>query len=876
MSHRNPCNKAGIKILVVDDNAENLYLNRKLLEAHGFVVETAADGIEALQKSRSDPPDLLVSDILMPRMDGFALCREWKKDPRLRTIPFVFCTATFTTARDRELALDLGAERFIVKPIDPDRYLETLKEVLAECQATDGDESRLPSSADEKEQLERHSEVLLGKLEKKMSLLEELNAQLMALQEASLAMTSSLGLDEVLQQIAQGAKEALNSRAVGIFIVDEVNRVLINKVLLSDDPHAIQSLVDSLDLQRSGDEITPLPLVEDRNRLTDAALGLNAFDGPPFTDAGAETSRDGSDRRLDSPVGQLIVPMVVKRRCVGVMALIQGASHPLTENERPVSEALARQAAICIENSRLFDETRRSEMRYRDIFEAASDAILVCDRQSGTILDANRRACEMFGFSCEELCRSVLHALGAEESPAFFLDGAEPRTGADPRDPRLHEWLARRSDGSVFWTEVNQRDTEIDGRECVLVVIRDIDARKRFDEELRQSQKLRAIGQLASGITHDFNNILTAMFGYIDFLDDELEIDHPSRENVVDLRKTTERATDLTSRLLAFSRARVLCMEVVDLNDVVRETETMIKPLIGENVAMERALSPHELFVEAEAGQIGQVLINLVINARDAMPRGGMVTVRTCLETCAGPGSLECADMNPGDYVLLSVSDSGDGMTSDVQERIFDPFFTTKTPERGTGLGLFTVFGIVKQHHGYIDVQSAPGAGSTFNIYLPRVEQPVEPFIAPDDVQARLPRGHASVLIVEDDDDVRRVTALTLSGSGYEVLTARDPDEALLISRNRKEPLELLVTDVVMPQMDGFCLYQELLVFHPELKVLYMSGYATGRKAPASLMDAGTSIAFVQKPFTGEELVRLVHRTLGETPPHHSEVSADR
>ena len=385
------------------------------------------------------------------------------------------------------------------------------------------------------------------------------------------------------------------------------------------------------------------------------------------------------------------------------------------------------------------------------------------------------------------------------------------------------------------------------------------EALRQSEEQLRQSQKMEAIGRLAGGIAHDFNNLLTAITGYGELLLQLIEPKSPMRRYAEEIRRASDRATALTRQLLAFGRKQLLELKIVDLNALVAGMDAMLRPVIGEDIRLVCSLEPSLGRVKADPGQIEQVILNLAVNARDAMPRGGSLTIRTAnAELKGAEGWSEAAPA--GSYVMLEVSDTGFGMDAETRSRVFEPFFTTKPKGKGTGLGLSMVYGIVKQSGGQILIDSAPGRGATFKILLPRSDGPVEAQ-APRAPGAPAAAAHETVLLVEDEAVVRALAQDILVMNGYTVLAAAHGPEALAISERHKGPIHLMLTDVVMPYMNGRELYERLAPSRPQTKVLYMSGYADSGIVHGGAIVPGT--AFIPKPFTPEALAAKVREVLG-------------
>jgi len=499
------------------------------------------------------------------------------------------------------------------------------------------------------------------------------------------------------------------------------------------------------------------------------------------------------------------------------------------------------------------ESVREAAHQFRAVFDGALDAMVIADDE-GRYVEVNAAACGLYGLS-----RSALlgHWIGDFAAPG--LDVASIWSTFRREGRAKGELRIIRPDGRVRELEFAASADFLPGSH--LAVFRDVTQRRQLEEQLRQAQKIEAVGRLAGGVAHDFNNLLNVITGYGQMLFRRLT-DGPEREKTRAILQAADRAAGLTRQLLAFSRKQVLEPKVLDLNAVVSGMDEMMRRLIGEDIELQAELAPDLGRTRADPGQLEQVLMNLVVNARDAMPRGGRVTLETSNAEMDDAYVRDHLGARPGRYVTLAVCDTGLGMDAETQKHIFEPFFTTKEKGKGTGLGLATVYGIVKQSEGYIWVDSAPGAGTTVRVYLPWVEaEPVpepKPPVAPEQMPAR---GTETVLLVEDEDMVRRMTREVLEGAGYRVLEASSGFEALRVSAGHGGRLDLLLTDVVMPGMSGRELAERLAPVRPGMKVLYMSGHTDDAIFHHGVTQAGTG--FLQKPFTPDALERRVRDLLG-------------
>ncbi|HMP06899.1 MAG TPA: MEDS domain-containing protein [Lacipirellulaceae bacterium] len=519
-----------------------------------------------------------------------------------------------------------------------------------------------------------------------------------------------------------------------------------------------------------------------------------------------------------------------------------------------------------LERRQATDTIREREELVQLLLDSTAEAIYGIDLNGNCML-ANPTCARLLGYAdSEQLKGRNMHALSHHhhrdgrpypEEDCPIVRALHARQGTHVKDEVL--W---RADGTQFDAEYFAypmwRGEELVG---AVVTFLDVSHQRKLEEQLRQTQKMEAVGQLAGGVAHDFNNLLTIITGCSELLLESTPSDDPNRELLEEIRKAALRSASLTRQLLAFSRKQVLAPKVLDLNEVVRNTERMLRRVIGEDIHLTATLHPQLGSVKADAGLLEQILLNLAVNARDAMPQGGRLTIETNNVVLDEAYAKSHADVRPGSYVMLAVTDTGIGMTEEVTRRLFEPFFTTKETGKGTGLGLAVVHGIVKQSDGAIDVYSEPGVGTSFKIYLPRVEQAAptgksSPGLGP------APRGTETLLLVEDEDAVRALTRFTLQQCGYTVLEAAHGEEAIRIATNHREKIHLLVTDVVMPGMGGRVLADRLLSLRPEMKILYLSGYTDDAVVRHGILHE--EVNFLQKPFSPKALAHQVRAVLAK------------
>ncbi len=574
-------------------------------------------------------------------------------------------------------------------------------------------------------------------------------------------------------------------------------------------------------------------------------------------------ARQGEVESIGAPsLDWLGVPLKVGNNSFGVLA-VQSYSGNMRfgDKEKEILQFVSQQLASAIEYKRNEEALRRSEARYRSLVQSAVYGIYRSSLE-GRFFDVNPALITMLGYDSAE------EVLALDPKLDVFVDPSEQmRVMAEfRRGARLDNVEVRwkRKDGSAITVRLSGRvvNNPEETAEVVEIIAEDITERRVLENQFRQAQKMEAVGRLAGGVAHDFNNLLMVISGYAEVLLEHTRKNDPLYAKIEAIHQATDRATTLTRQLLAFSRKQLLELKVVDLNIIVEDIKRLLRPLIGENIELQTQLAPDLGRTRADAGQIEQVLMNLVVNSKDAMPNGGKIIIQSANARLNHEDvRREYSYIQPGLYVVLSVTDTGEGMDKETQLRIFEPFFTTKEKGKGTGLGLSTVYGIIKQSGGYVLVQSEPGQGTTFRIYLPRVEDALEP-IGAAGTSLSQNGGSETVLLVEDEESVRQLVRETLESKGYKVLEADNGEAALRIVSNYSDKIDMLITDVVMPGMSGRELSARLCASRPQTKVLYLSGYTEDAIGHEGVVDPDT--AFLQKPFTLQMLSRKVREVLGE------------
>jgi PAS domain S-box-containing protein len=847
-------------ILIVDDRRLNRDYLAAILENAGHRLLQAADGAEALGMLRSERPDLVVSDILMPTMDGYELLRKLRGDPAISQTPVIFYTAHYHEKESLALARAWGVASVLTKGCEP-------RDVLNCVQAALKRETPAPAPPAAEDFDREHMRLLTDKLSQKADELRTANERLTALINLGLEFGSERDPCRLLQSFCHAAREIIGARYAMAGVLDG-DGVRLRYFFTSGMDAETAARVGSPDPQRGGSGTV---LRESR------CLRLHNPSGNP-----AAVDFPSSHPPFHAWLG---APIVSPGRVYGWVGLLDkvGAEAFTDEDERLASiltalvgriyengslyaDVLIHSAELeqeVVERKRAEEALRESEEHSRLLLNSTAEAIYRIDLE-GRCTFCNPACLRMLGYAeGRQLLGKNMHALihhtRADGSPyppeeCRIFQAIRGGEGAHVEDEVL--W---RADGLSFpaeyWSYPILREGRIVGS---VVTFLDITDRRRLEEQFRQAQKMEAVGRLAGGVAHDFNNLLTIINGYGEMVLSGLPPDDPHRELIREMVAAGDRAAALTRQLLAFSRKAIIEPKILDLKAVVADVDKMLRRVIGEDVQLAVLIDPEVGAVKADPGQVDQVILNLVVNARDAMPQGGKLTIELSNTELDETYALGRPEARPGPHVLLAVSDTGCGMDQATRARIFEPFFSTKG-DKGTGLGLATVHGIVKQSGGHVAVYSEVGHGTSFKVYLPRLKHLPAPGKSHQG-QAELLRGSETVLLVEDEDGVRALSRHVLQGCGYTVLEARDGVEAVRVAGRHRGRIDLLLTDVVMPRMSGREVAERLAGRHAGMKVLFLSGYTEDAVVRHGILEA--EVAFLQKPFSPASLAAKVREVL--------------
>jgi signal transduction histidine kinase/DNA-binding response OmpR family regulator len=830
--------------------------------------------IEHRSKLFSKPPwgvNAYLLDLLMPDIDGYQVLTELKSNDALRHIPVILLSA-LEEVDNTVRCIEMGAEDYLTKPFNPVllkarigaclekkllrdqevRHLQQIETINAEL------EKRVEERVKE---LRKSNQRLVLEISQRRRLEQQLQskiAEMALVDEVARIITSTLDIDETYQQFAQEMHKLLEFDRISISVVNHDSNTYCLKYLLGG---GVDEARVGANFPLQGSQTGYVMQTRQTLLREDVALDLRFNVDQYLLASGLRSS--------------IIAPLISKDRVIGSIGLRGRQAGLFGDREQIIIERLAKQIAPALENARLYQETAREKERatttlaqLRALLEGVDAGILLLGKDDETVLWANRRFAEFFGIrsaqslmngattrNLRNICRRCL-----EDGDRVF-----ERTQQITADRRyagtedLELVYPERRCIQRFTTPIYDERGEYLGR---LWVYYDVTQRRKLEEQLVQAQKMESIGRLAGGIAHDFNNLLTPIMGYANLGSMYLNQEHPAQAYLEEVKRAADRASGLTNQLLAFARGQVIEPRVVDLNRLVLDTDELLRRLIGEDVELVALPSPDLALVKVDPGQVEQVLLNLVINARDAMPQGGKLTVATSNVSLEAQNLQRQPDTAPGSYVMLSVADTGIGMSETVKAHLFEPFFTTKEQGKGTGLGLATCYGIIKQSGGSIEVESEVGQGSTFRIYLPPTDETLQPLPPPAEEQ-RLPSGTETVLLAEDEPAVRGMMATILQNQGYTVLEAANGDEALKVARDSaRRQIDLLLTDVVMPQMGGVELARRFADRYPGTRVIFTSGYSDQPLVAKNQHDG--PVAFIQKPFMPAALASKVREVLDQ------------
>jgi PAS domain S-box-containing protein len=551
------------------------------------------------------------------------------------------------------------------------------------------------------------------------------------------------------------------------------------------------------------------------------------------------------------------VPLKTPTATIGVLVVQHYQNeHAYDQRDLEFMESVGGHIALAIERRRAEEGLRRNESILSLLFEQNPLPIWLYEIATLRFLRVNRAAMDLYGYSREEFERMTMPEIWpASQQSEEFERTKRPEARLGEREFWMHQTKA----GRTFEVELISHELAYAGKRVGLVVAQDISERRHLESQLRQAQKMEAVGRLAGGVAHDFNNLLMVIKGHTELLLNALDSSNQIVRKIEQIDKSADRASALTRQLLAFSRRQVLQPQVINVNAIVEEMGKLLPRLIGEDIELIIRTEKNVGSIRADASQMEQVIMNLAVNARDAMPNGGKLVIETANANIEQVYTATHPLMRPGAYVQLVVTDSGTGMDAETQAHIFEPFFTTKEKGKGTGLGLATVYGIIKQSGGFIWVYSELGKGTSFKIYLPRVENAEEHTATPRP-STELPMGTETVLLTEDEQDVREIARQFLESGGYRVIEAKDGAEAIRLAAAHRGEIQLLVTDMVMPGMTGQELAVRLQSEHPGLNVVFMSGYS--EHAATEMADADPSVRLLTKPFSRAAILRTVGEIL--------------
>jgi PAS domain S-box-containing protein len=805
-------------VLIADDNSDNRYILELLLKHDGFETLSASNGKEALEMAHAKPPDLIVSDILMPVMDGFVLCKEWNADPVLRHIPFVIYSATYTETKDMELGLGLGAVRFLIKPMENEALVRALREVLSERAGQGHPLSH--SLASEMDLLKQYNEALFRKLQKKMDDLETANLTLQR------EIKKRQSVEVSLRQMEERLRTVLDTLPVGLAWADPAGRMQYTNRKFSElfgNAAADLPTLKEWFLRACPDQGEAERLFSAWTAAIEAA-GVTGGATPPFDLR--MNCRDSSFKDIS------VVGAVISNLHVAIFTDIS-TSMKAKEDLRRLNIAI----------------------------EQAAEEVVITDPE-GVIQYVNPAFEAITGYSRVEAFGQTPRLLksGAHE-PAFYEDLWNRIKAGNVWTGRLTN---KRKDGALIQEDaIISPLLDSQGQLTGYVSLkRDVTEMVRIEAQFRQVQKMEAIGTLAGGIAHDFNNILSAIIGYTDMTLMDPKIDDRSRRYLGQVYVAAERATGLVKQILSFSRQSDEKPRPLKVSPIVKEALKLLRASLPTTIDIQPEIQTESDTVLAEPTQIHQILMNLCTNAAHAMHGkvGELKVSLTTVKIDSGDTLIAHHGLSPGKFLKLAVSDTGDGIPPAIVNRIFDPFFTTKKPGEGTGMGLAVVYGIVKGYGGVITVESELGKGAAFHVYLPLLTEEKSEWVY--ETEIRIVGGKERLLFVDDEVNLVQLGKEILSDLGYQIVGKSSSAEALEMIRERPHDFDLVITDMTMPNLTGIELARQCLSIRPDMPIILCTGFSE-EITPEKVKQIGI-LELILKPILKQQLAAAIRRALDD------------